>query len=283
MILPDFVLQSTQNLITDYVDPDTPDNCNNLDHFRQYPYQINYQYNSRGYRDAEWPKDLASAVWCFGDSFTVGIGSPVEHTWPWILQQQLNQRTINISMMGASNNWICRQVLQVIQQIGPVRCVIQWSYLHRREKDEITVRNELWQTFYKNIKDPSWPDCANYWQIDRLPTHIQKEIIEDFDCSWQKTIHDDYRRLHFCHSTVQQDIDNTLDCMDLVSQATPNAIHSFVPNFADVKSRPLFETQLKTKNLRWIAEQPVLDLARDGIHYDIKTAELLVDHMLRSW
>jgi hypothetical protein len=71
--------------------------------------------------------------------------------------------------------------------------------------------------------------------------------------------------------------------MDLVSQATPNAIHSFIPNFADVESCPLFEAQLKTKNLRWIAQQPVLDLARDGIHYDIKTAELLVDRMLQHW
>lgn len=289
MILPDFVLKSTQDLSVDYQDPDTAEHCDDIDHFRQYPYKINYCYNSRGYRDAEWPTDLASAVWCFGDSFTVGIGSPVEHTWPRILQQRLNQRTINISMMGASNNWICRKVLQVLQHVGPVRCVIQWSYLHRREKDEITVRNELWRTFYKNIKDSSWPDCANYWQIDCLPTHIQKEITEDFECSWQKTIYDDGRcydddrRLHFCDSTVQQDINNTLDCMDLVSQASPNAIHSFIPNFADVESLPLFEAQLKTKNLRWITQQPVLDLARDSIHYDIKTAELLVDRMLQHW
>ena len=105
----------------------------------------------------------------------------------------------------------------------------------------------------------------------------------------EKTIYDDYRRydddrrLHFCDSTAQQDIDNTLDCMDLVAQATPNAIHSFIPNFADVESCPLFEAQLKTKNLRWIAQQPVLDLARDGIHYDIKTSELLVNRMLQHW
>jgi hypothetical protein len=174
-------------------------------------------------------------------------------------------------MMGASNNWICRKVLQVLQHIGPVRCVIQWSYLHRREKDEITVRNELWQTFYKNIKDPSWPDCANYWQIDCLPTHIQKEIIEDFECNWQKTIYDDYRchdddrRLHFCDYSVQQDINYTLDCMDLVSQAAPNAIHSFIPNWHDQK----LDYTVLGSNV--VAPMPMIDRARDKFHYGVLT------------
>jgi hypothetical protein len=282
VFLPDFVLRTTQNLVTDFLDPDTPDHCQDKKYFETYSYPVSYCYNSRGFRDKEWPEDLSSAVWCFGDSFTVGIGSPLEHTWPWILQQHLGQRVVNISLHGASNNWMARRSLQIIQQINPVRCVFHWSYLHRREKEEAQARNELWQTFYKNIKDPSWPQCHNYWDLHLLPEHIQKEIELDFENSWRQ-VYDDYRRLHFCTSTDGEDVDNTLQCINSVIAQAPNSIHSFIPDFADKKSKVLLEQQLTQKNICWIPEFPVIDWARDSIHYDKKTAEFLVSRILEHW
>lgn len=282
MILPDLVLKTTQNLVTDYLDPDTQQHCADQTHFDQYPYKIRYCYNSRGFRDQEWPENLSSAVWCFGDSFTVGIGSPREHTWPWLLQQRLNQRTVNISMHGASNNWMARRAVEIIKTVSPRRCVFHWSYLHRREKDEKTARNELWNTFYNNIKDPSWPSCDNYWDLDKLPEHIKQEIANDFEWTWQ-TVYDDYRRLHFCTSTSEQDMANTLDCIDQVIQLAPDSIHSFIPGFVDPASKKDFEQQLSFKNIRWIPEQPIQDRARDGIHYDKLTAQALVDSVLEHW
>ena len=35
-----------------------------------------------------------------------------------------------------------------------------------------------WMNFYDNIKDPSWPDCANEYEFWSLPTQIQQEILE---------------------------------------------------------------------------------------------------------
>jgi hypothetical protein len=282
MSLCDFVLTTTKNLQVDYMDPDTAQHCADKLHFRDYGHAITYNYNSRGFRDQEWPEDLSNCVWCFGDSFTVGIGSPIEHTWPWILQQRLGQRTINVSLHGASNNWMSRRAAQIINEIQPVRCVFHWSYLHRREKEEKQARNELWQTFYKNIKDPSWPDCLNYWDLHKLPLHIQQEIQNDFEQSWQ-TVYDDYRRLHFCTTTTDEDISNTLNCIDLVTALAPDSLHSFIPKFADAGSKPDFEHQLAQKNIRWVPELPMQDRARDGIHYDKKTAETLVTRLLELW
>jgi 16S rRNA G966 N2-methylase RsmD len=35
----------------------------------------------------------------------------------------------------------------------------------------------IWQNFYQNIRDPSWPDCVNETEFVKLPEHIQSEIL----------------------------------------------------------------------------------------------------------
>jgi hypothetical protein len=134
-ILSDFILQ-TANQQHEYVGIDSPKFCADQEHFKNYLHKIDYRYNSRGFRDAEWPDnlyDLQNAIWCVGDSFTVGLGSPIEHTWPWVLQQAIGTRTINVSMNGASNMWMNRRVDSILREICPKTIVIQWSFLHRRE------------------------------------------------------------------------------------------------------------------------------------------------------
>jgi hypothetical protein len=160
MILPDFILPSRINQTWSYSGLDRFEFCLDKKHFESYPHAITYQYNSRGFRDAEWPDTvdkLKNAIWCVGDSFTVGLGSPIEHTWPYVLQQTLQKRTINISMDGASNNCIARKVLKILTQIQPELIVIHWSYLHRREDSVEAAQLKWWQTYYNNIKDSAWP------------------------------------------------------------------------------------------------------------------------------
>lgn len=111
---------------------DDYDRCFNKEWFKAYPHPITYVYNSRGFRDNEWPDDLQNAIWCIGDSFTAGIGAPIEHTWPYLLSAATGIRTINIGMDGASNDWIAR-MSSAIATISPRTIVHQWSYTHRRE------------------------------------------------------------------------------------------------------------------------------------------------------
>lgn len=135
MILPDFILHSRINQRWEYSGIDSPDRCVDPQQFKNYPHAVEYQYNSRGFRDDEWPSDLNDVVWCVGDSFTSGIGSPRSHTWPWLLQSSIQRRTINVSLDGASNNWIARKTLRLLEAVKPQCIVIHWSYLHRRESD----------------------------------------------------------------------------------------------------------------------------------------------------
>ena len=42
----------------------------------------------------------------------------------------------------------------------------------------MTVNNfdDAWQEFYANYKDPSWPECESYANVELLPRSIQEEI-----------------------------------------------------------------------------------------------------------
>ena len=136
MILSDFILPSRQNQIWAESGLDSLKLCLDKKHFKSYPYPVEYRYNSRGFRDAEWPTELAElkqAIWCVGDSFTVGLGNPVEHIWPYLLQQHTGQRVINVSMDGASNDWMARKIKRLVEVIAPKTIIVQWSYLCRRE------------------------------------------------------------------------------------------------------------------------------------------------------
>ena len=111
---------------------DSIEKCLDKDHFRNYPKKISYKYNSRGFRDHDWPDDLSDVVWCVGDSFTVGMGQPFEETWPQVLERKLDKRCINIGEDGCSNDIIQKRVIDIIENHKPKLIVVMWTYLHRR-------------------------------------------------------------------------------------------------------------------------------------------------------
>ena len=58
-------------------------------------FTYHYAHNSVGLRDTERPHGKDASVWrvlALGDSFTYGIGAPVEATYPVQLQEHLNRR-----------------------------------------------------------------------------------------------------------------------------------------------------------------------------------------------
>ena len=135
MIHNSLYLEYLANVTMDTTGLDSLKACINKRFFLKYPNKISYDYNSRGFRDTEWPSDnkLKNCTWCLGDSFTVGLGQPLEETWPQLLQSKTNTRSINISMDGASNQWIARKAKYILNEINPIALIIQWSYITRRE------------------------------------------------------------------------------------------------------------------------------------------------------
>lgn len=269
MILPDFTIPTRVDQHWNYTGIDSPELCMDIVRFRGYPHKFDYQYNSRGYRDREWPEDLQQAIWCIGDSFTVGLGSPVKHTWPGVLESTTGSRTINVSMDGASNAWIARKALRIIDTIQPRCIVVQWSYLHRRELDIATARAQLWNTFYNAVRDPSWPVAAVF---DQLTEEIQQELITVH--AWPVLLTDEMRVVQNLKTTVEEDIDHTIDC---IQQLGNRVVHTFIPEFVDQNNRDYFYARLDQTGIAYIKDFNRLDLARDGHHYDIKTATKYAD------
>lgn len=138
MILKNFVVDNRINSRLKFNGIDDYPLCFSKKHFKTFPWPVEYQYNSRGFRDQEWPEDLDDlknrVIWCIGDSFTLGIGSPLAHTWPKKVESVTGLRAINVSRDGASNEWIADRAVELIQELDPKYIAIMWSFVHRRQR-----------------------------------------------------------------------------------------------------------------------------------------------------
>lgn len=286
MILPELMLHTLAGQTELFSAIDSPEECKDRRWFKKYPHTFDYQYNSRGFRDREWPDDLDRAIWCIGDSFTVGVGSPQSHSWPSVLSQLTGVHTVNVSMTGASNDWISKVAGLIADSVTPRCMVIMWSYINRREMPIDQHRDQKWKTFYHDIQDQTWPECELFADIAKLPSPILEEIknvyltdspfrlnqSNDIELDLAESS-DEHRRLHFVD--LDRDLENFQHCLDSTNNITAgNAlIHSAVPGFAAPGQQ--FDTALMMLHHDRVALDPpkIVDWARDRHHFDIKTSE----------
>lgn len=261
-ILPSFVLPSRTDLVEHYSGLDSLKECLDRSWFEQYPHAVEYRYNSRGFRDQEWPEslqELKDAIWCVGDSFTVGLGSPVEHTWPQVLQQQTGVRTINVSLDGASNSWISRKALDILREIQPKFLVVQWSYLHRREDSDNSKSDEQRRVlveeldFNKNLDN--FLNCVNSIEEHKNNCRVIHSIIPNTG-------------LTFDLNKVWEEIKGPSWPQTLPSDIT--GIPEWIID--ELKTQHGLDLLL-LNNLKEIIEVRQLDRARDGHHYDLETSQ----------
>ena len=233
MILPNLKLRLFSNRRAKYLGMDSYEKCMNKEHFLNYPYDVDYSYNSRGFRGPEWPSEIDNVYWCVGDSFTAGIGSPYNHTWHAVLSDRLKITTVNVSMDGSSNMWMARKILNILE-VKPKHIIVQWSFIHRREAD---------------------------------------------------TKYDDERRTlwYSTDTTVEEDIKNTIDCINLVeaNKENTNIIHTFIPNCAPESHQLQFKELIEKMNINvvWFEQ---IDYARDYFHYDVQTSSSLAEKLIQS-
>jgi len=285
MILPNVQVTELTNLQQPYYSVDSPELCPNIQHFRAYPHHIDYRFNSRGFRDAEWPTDpdqLPQAIWCIGDSATVGVANPLEHTWVYLLAQSTGRRTINVSMTGASNAWITRKACEILQEIKPRHAVIQWSFFSRRESTD-TTRSELDRQLQHGDRLDLDEDIAHfmscYDQVEQAKqdTILIHSVVPD---AFPGISIKELRGWYHTHSQAHW----------------PNVMPNSWEQFDDSVKKDLRRKDLD-QSFRWHFEiqdffaknQIVLldqlhenyerERARDSLHYDIKTATAFVDQI----
>lgn len=282
MILPDFILPSRQNQVWDESGLDCRNECLDQLHFDTYPYEVEYRYNSRGFRDDEWPNSieaLKDCIWCFGDSFTVGLGSPVEHTWVNILQHRTGTRCINVSMDGASNDWMVRKINRVLETLAPRQIIVQWSYLHRTEVDNSALTDE--ERRLHTMRDPAVANQLTNFK--NLRSKIDKDSIELVELIIPGGVpiysHEQYReKINFIAGVDWPNLlDISIDEFDLLD----TQIKQEIENIGILNNVTEY---LKNKHLLDAVTDCILveqvDFARDSHHYDYLTAGRIVDSII---
>jgi hypothetical protein len=272
MILPNFKISSRANQLWQFSGLDSLEKCLDKKHFKAYPYPIEYRYNSRGFRDAEWPGDidqLKHAIWCVGDSFTVGVGSPLTHTWVNILQHRLNKRCINVSMDGASNYWIARKISSVLDKIKPKIIIIHWSFFTRYELIDQDLDDEKRRLNFHDLELTSLQLLCNFNKLVQTieQTKQNTKIIHSFIPGWAvgTTVQDEWNKLRgpdwpkYPASQLEMFVQKELQTFGYAG---------FFELYSELLSKRLY-----------VPEFTKLDLARDGFHYDKLTATTFVDQL----
>lgn len=261
IILPDFVLPSRVNQRWAYSGIDYNYKDNN------YPHPISYQYNDRGFRDQPWPTDLTNSTWCLGDSFTVGIGAPIEHTWPHLLGN-----TINVSMDGASNQWIARKAIRVLEEIKPKLMIIQWSFITRGESPDSSLSDEDRRLHFYNL-DLTTAELLNNFValVDRVEQVKQTtRIIHSFIPNWvfgEYSVQAEWDKLRGPNwPVVPKELLNPFIEQELIKFGQDG----------------FFKTYIKLLNsIEYVPELVKLDLARDNFHYGKITAQAFVANIIK--
>jgi len=284
MVLADFILHSRVDARWDYSGSDSPGPWNvNKKYFKNYPYPIEYVYNSRGFRDAEWPEsvdELRNAIWCIGDSFTVGLGSPLAHTWPYLLQQQSGRRCINVSMDGASNEWIVRKTQRLIEEINPTAIVIMWSYTNRREKNDNSLSDED-----RRIHIGTTNDLKN---IINFKSCIDSVSHSNIIHTAIPNAYDSQNLLINCINTIYNDVADISWPQEIANRTKLESLPLHILNelkfkfkvYNEISERiDIIEILDYCDRVYKIKQVTQLDRARDYFHFDKLTSQWLVEQI----
>lgn len=271
-ILPEVRVAERSMLKTKYSGIDSLGQCIDRQWFRQWQHPIDYQYNSRGFRDQEWPDDLSNSVWCLGDSFTAGLGSPFNHTWPSVFGNKTDCRIINISMDGASNEWLARKCCEIYTGVQPKTFVIMWSYIHRREDLDSKKSDSNRRIFQCNTSIEQDYENLNYCRQLVKMHCVNSNIIELIVPSWHPGLTQfNYNKIRDSSwPMLINDIGNQPRILEELERVHHEDTEVILERIAVEK---------KFQSIDQIIQVPQLDRARDGHHFDIVTANWIAERL----
>lgn len=278
--LPDFILPELANKVLDSTGMDSIKYCKDQTYFKNFSLPVTYMYNSRGFRDCEWPIDLCKSIWCLGDSFTVGLGLPFNLTWPQQIKTNLNIDTISVAMDGASNQWIARKACQVLQQIQPKYMIIMWSYFHRRESYDLTMSDMGRRLHYDEVDQTKidyeeFENCVKSVSNANCNTNIVHMLIPDcHDVVHANSIWNQIRGTDW-----PDQLPVTLTDLSNFIQHEISNVHRIYDKLEDLCWCNVRFNRLKATTC--IIDYDTVDLARDGHHLGVNTSKLLGEQLCR--
>lgn len=289
MILPNFIIKSLQNQNFEYFESDVRSKAKDIELFDSYPYPIDYSFNSRGFRDREWPNDindLQNSIWCIGDSVTTGIAAPVTHNWVSVLENAINQRCINISLTASSNDWIFRKGIEVLTTIKPKTIIFQWSFIPRGESNNTMLSDEERVLHFQSDLSPE-----NLWKgfkskIDYIELiKNNTNIIYYFPPYWNVLLVKSYNELEQQWKSILgeqwgdcpydiQSFNLLNDC--ILKELKHFKLYDIINESCEYRSKFLN----LMNGLKYVELSEYQDRSRDGYHPDIITSNYVVNKIL---
>lgn len=129
-----------------------------------------YKLNSHWFRSIEFSSDIE--ILAVGCSNTVGVGLPVEHTWPQLLSQMNgNAKVGTLAQAGASIQRLVYDVFKYIKMYGKPKVIIcnfpdfyRYEYINK-------------DTFARTLEDPAYGDYKHPGLTDYYTMHINLQSI----------------------------------------------------------------------------------------------------------
>ena len=147
------------------------------------------------------------------------------------------------------------------------------------------VGSPFLHTWPRVLQDKTGTRCLNIGiegAANNLLYLIANQIIKTFKpkqivvmwTHFHRRYEDPWIFKHFEKNTREEDINNFLSCFNGLNQSYSNICNLFIPEKRD------FDQLNLCTNI--FANYPILDYARDGLHFDIKTSEIIATYVVNN-
>jgi len=246
-----------------------------LKDFREYPIQdFDYKFNNWGFRDEDFEQYLGEKVnICLGDSFTVNLGGPVEHSWCSQLAEHFDIPTVNLGMNGAGNDAIQLVYSRACEVFDIQNTFVMYSYLHRR-----LINGEFIQEVHKDNEN------FEYFLEQRIPNAIECALpIWNWTYNEEKFLSEQGIFFIDIHALYFSDC-NTIDRRFIVKESYNNLRGPDWPTLKEFINGAEPHPDMFTKQLGGFMPRFYQQYTnRDGLHLNYNANKIYADYLYTQW
>jgi hypothetical protein len=282
---------------------DRAENCSlGPNYWSSYPIRdFDYKFNSWGFRGEDYEQYRKENTnqkvnVCVGDSFTLNIGGPIEHSWPHLLSKYFDQPTVNISIDGMSSYYYqsgvdkCKQLFNVdkifvlynLFDDAPLNSDLSRQLLSPASN---TVQKLLFLKKHCWIHDAHWQfippwafvnDDAKYLQSQLPDAHdyLKNIVVSNQDVDINVLLAIEPLKLKYAEYAGGDWIPYEKFCELVLSNAN---VFQFFDSEFDRKLVQEFITDHFS-----VAIKKVLVCSRDGVHMNKKINQALADYFYQQ-
>ena len=180
--------------------------------------EITYQFNSSAFRCNEFTNN--PSILFLGCSHTVGVGLPIEHTWPTIVANKLNLKCYNLGQGGGSADSAYRLGSHWVPKILPKIVVFLIPDIHRLEVvkehniEFLTLMTQYRQ--YSGFYDKWTYFESNCWLNSQKNTLALEHISNRYDCKFVSLHADCINGPDLARDLAHGGVQSNVDLADMV-------------------------------------------------------------------